>query len=63
MSGSRWLAKRRAFPSAMAQGCEVLIGHDSHGTRASVRNALSRSRPRVTGSSPWTPMMNWLRVT
>lgn len=35
------LAKRRALPSAMAQGCEVLIGHDPHGTRASVRNALS----------------------
>ena len=35
------LALTRALPSAQAQGCEVLIGHDSHGTRASVRNALS----------------------
>jgi glycosyltransferase involved in cell wall biosynthesis len=35
------LALTRALPSAKEQGCEVLIGHDSHGTRASVRNALT----------------------
>lgn len=35
------LAKTRAYPSAMDQGAEVLIGHDIHGTRASMRNALT----------------------
>jgi glycosyltransferase involved in cell wall biosynthesis len=40
---SRWetLAMERALPSAMEQGCEVLIGHNADGTRASVRNVLS----------------------
>jgi GT2 family glycosyltransferase len=35
------LALSRALPSAQAQGCDVLIGHDPDGTRAEVRNALS----------------------
>ena len=39
----RWeeLALTRSLPSAQAQGCEVLVGHDPDGTRAEVRNALS----------------------
>lgn len=36
------LAEERALPSANAQGCEVLMGHDPDGTRASVRNAVSK---------------------
>ncbi len=41
----RWskLAERRALPSALAQEAhEVLVGHDYEGTRADVRNALSK---------------------
>lgn len=34
------MALKRALPSAQAQGCEVLVGHDPDGTRAEVRNAL-----------------------
>lgn len=35
------LAAARPFPSAMAEGCEVLIGHDEHGNRATMRNFLA----------------------
>lgn len=35
------LAHMRPLPSAQAQDCEVLIGHDPDGNRATVRNALA----------------------
>ncbi len=44
----RWheLAQERALPSAEVQGCEVLIAHDSNGTRHEARNGLAE---RATG--------------
>lgn len=47
--GREWadLARGRALPTAEAQGCEVLIGHQSDGTCATSRNGLAE---RATGA-------------